>query len=318
LPGVSNAGFVTSLPMVWRGGIQLVGFNNVPPKRGGGPSASLRFVTPGYFAAMSIPVHAGRDISEADTRDAESVAVVSESFVRTHWPEGSPLGRHFQFAFSDRVVAGVVGDIRVRGLERQSEPQVYLPHKQGPVGSLIGYTPKDLVVKASTPPETLIPAIRSIIRQTDPQQAISDVRPLADIVGMETASRSVQVRVLGIFAAVAFLLAAVGIHGLLSFAVSQRTPEFGVRIALGAQRGDIVSMVLRQGALLAAAGVIPGIALAYAAGRALEALLAGVKPADAITFLAATGLCIAMTLGGSLLPALRALRIDPVRAIRAE
>jgi putative ABC transport system permease protein len=173
-------------------------------------------------------------------------------------------------------------------------------------------------VKASTPPESLIPAIRSIIRQTDPQQAISDVRPLAEIVGMETASRSVQVRVLGAFAAVAFLLAAVGIHGLLSFAVSQRTPEFGVRIALGAQRGDIVSMVLRQGALLAVAGVIPGIALAYAAGRAMEALLAGVKPADAITFLAATGLCIAMTLGGSLLPALRALRIDPVRAIRAE
>ena len=279
---------------------------------------SLRFVTPGYFAAMGIPVHAGRDVSEADTRDAESVAVVSQSFVRRHWPDGKPLGRHFQFASNDHVVVGVVGDIRVRGLERPSEPQVYLPYRQVPDASLIGYTPKDLVVKASTPPESLIPAIRSIIRQTDPQQAISDVRPLAEIVGMETASRSVQVRVLGTFAAVAFLLAAVGIHGLLSFAVSQRTPEFGVRIALGAQRGDIVSMVLRQGALLAAAGVIPGIALAYAAGRAMEALLAGVKPADAITFLAATGLCIAMTLGGSLLPALRALRIDPVRAIRAE
>jgi putative ABC transport system permease protein len=128
----------------------------------------------------------------------------------------------------------------------------------------------------------------------------------------------VQVRVLGTFAGIAFLLAAIGIHGLLSFAVSQRTTELGVRMALGAQRRDILGMMLRQGALLAAAGILPGILVAYWAGRQMEALLAGVNPADAPTFLSAVTLCLLMTLGGSLVPTLRAVRIDPVKAIRAE
>ncbi len=318
LPGVSSAAYATSLPMVWRGGIWTVGLDGMPPDRREDRSVSLRFVTPGFFATLGIPVHAGRDVSESDTFDAQFAAVVSESFGRRFWPGRSSLGRRFQVARRDRVVVGVVGDIRVRGLEQDSEPQVYLPYKQVPDASLIGYTPKDLVIKTSTPPENLVPAIRSIVRQADVQQPISNVRTLAEIVDMETASRSVQVRVLGAFAAIAFLLAGIGIHGLLSFAVSQRTSEFGVRIALGAQRGDIVSMVLRQGALLAAAGIVPGIVLAYAAGRAMEALLAGVKPTDGVTFLSATGLCLVMTVAGSLLPALRALWIDPVRAIRAQ
>jgi len=126
------------------------------------------------------------------------------------------------------------------------------------------------------------------------------------------------VRVLGVFAAIAFLLAGVGIHGLLSFAVSRRAQEIAVRIALGARSSAIVRMVLRQGVLLAAAGVLPGVALAYAAGRAMQALLAGVQPGDAPTFLAAAGLCVLMTILGCLFPALRAVRVDPITAIRAE
>src|SRR5579862_446226 len=150
------------------------------------------------------------------------------------------------------------------------------------------------------------------------QQPISDVRTMAEIVADNTASRSAQVRVLGAFAAIAFFLAAVGIHGLLSFAVSRRTREIGVRIALGARPGEILGMVMRQAAVLGAAGVVPGIVLAYGAGRAFEALLAGVKPGDALTFACAVGLSLLMTLLGSLLPALRAVRIDPMPAIRAE
>ena len=141
---------------------------------------------------------------------------------------------------------------------------------------------------------------------------------LADIVSADTASRAVQVRVLGAFAAVALLLAGIGIHGLLAFGVSQRTREIGVRMALGAQTGEILSMVLRQGAGLASIGVVLGAAIAWAGGRAMQALLAGVSPTDAPVFLAAIGLSLLMTALGSLLPAIKAVRVNPMTAIRAE
>jgi putative ABC transport system permease protein len=147
---------------------------------------------------------------------------------------------------------------------------------------------------------------------------IAEVATLTAIVERDTASRSVQLRVLGIFALIAFVLAGIGIHGLLSFAVSQRIQEIGVRMALGAQAGDIVSMVVRRCVMLAVAGVVPGIAIAYAAGRSMEALLAGVKPADALTIAGAVGLSVLMTIVGSLAPTLRALRVDPITALRAE
>jgi predicted permease len=320
LPGVSSAAYISFLPMVMRGGIWPVTVDGkaVEVQRAGPHQASLRFVTPGFFATLGIPLHRGRDVAESDTLDAPFAAVVSESFVRRYWPDQDPLGRHFMMAFHDRMVVGVVGDIRVRGLERNSEPQAYLPYRQVQDGWVIGYAPKDLVIHSATGPGTLLPAVRRIVRAADAEQPVSDVHTMADIVEEQTASRSAQVRVLGAFAAIAFLLAAVGIHGLLSFAVSRRTQEIGVRIALGARPGGIVGMIVRQGALLACAGVAPGIALAYAAGRAMEGLLAGVKPGDAATFASAIGLCLLMTMLGSLLPALRAVRIDPIAAIRSE
>jgi putative ABC transport system permease protein len=141
---------------------------------------------------------------------------------------------------------------------------------------------------------------------------------MAEIVGGETASRAVQLRVLGAFALIAVVLAAIGIHGVLSFAVTQRAQEIGVRIALGATSRDILSMIARRGVLLAAAGIVPGVLLAYAAGRTMEAILVGVKPGDGPTFSAAVVLAAGMTLAGSLVPTIRALRIDPIKAIRAE
>jgi putative ABC transport system permease protein len=318
LPGVTNAGFTSFLPMVMRGGIWPVSLEGEPEDRGAEHSASLRYVTPGFFATLGVPLHQGRDVSDSDTVDRQFVAVVSASFVRRFWPEGNPIGRHFQFAFHERTVVGVVGDIRVRGLERPSEPQVYIPYRQVPDGMLSFFAPKDLVVRASVEPATLLPAIRRIVRAVDPEQPISDVRTLTEIVADETASRAVQVRVLGAFAAIAFLLAGIGIYGLLSFAVSQRSHEIGVRMALGARGGEVLALILRQGAVLAMAGVIPGVALAYAAGRAMGSLLAGLDPGDAATYLAAVALALLMTLFGSLLPALRAVRVDPIRVIRKE
>jgi predicted permease len=322
LPGVTNAGFVSYLPLgKMRGGIWPVSLDGRPVNREDNQVAFLRYVTPGYFGAMSIPIKRGRDISESDRRDRQFVAVVSESFVKRYWPNESPdsiLGRHFTFALDERVVVGVVGDVLLRGLERVAEPQVYLSYKQVADDSIIGYIPRGLAVRSLTPPEALAPSIRAIIRRIDPALPVSDVSTLTEIVDRDTASRSVQLRVLGAFALIAFVLAGIGIHGLLSFAVSQRAQEIGVRMALGAQSSDILGMVMRRCALLALAGVVPGIFLAYAAGRSMEALLAGVKPADALTMTSAVGLSVLMTLLGSLAPTFRALRVDPITALRAE
>jgi len=318
LPGVSDAGYISFLPMAMGGGIWPVDVDGKTLDRSENHSASLRYITPGFFATLKIPLQVGRNVSETDAGDRPMVAVVSESFARRYWPGQSPLGRHFKFAFLDRSVVGVVGDIHVRGLERNSEPQVYLPYQQQHDGDLVFYSPKHLVIRASGNPRLLLPAVRRIIQQADPEQPIADVRTLAEIVQADIAPRTVQVRVIAAFAALAFLLAGLGIHGLLSFTVSTRSSEIAVRIALGAQPRNILRIVLQDSLLLATAGVILGVALAYAAGRAMQSILAGITPGDAATFLAAAGLCFLMTLAGSLAPALRALRVDPITAIRAE
>jgi putative ABC transport system permease protein len=318
LPGVSNAAYISFLPMAMRGGVWPITPDGRTPDPLETRRASLRFVTPGFFETTGVPLLRGRDVSDADTFTAPFVAVVSESFARQHWPGQDPVGRRFFVAFRDRTVVGVVGNIRVRGLERESEPQVYVPSRQVPDGGLMFYAPKDLVVSASVPVTSLIPAVRQIIARADPQQPVSDVRTLADVVRAETAPRQAQVRVLAGFAAIAFLLAGVGVHGLLAFAVSSRTREIGLRMALGARSGEIIGMVMRRGLLLAILGVTIGIGLALGAGRALQAVLAGVSPSDSPTFVAAAGLTIAMTALGCLLPAIRAVRVDPLTAIRSE
>lgn len=318
LPGVSSAAYTSFLPMTMRGGIWAVTLDGQPPDPSDARTASVRFVTPGYFQTMGVPLVRGRDVSEADTPETPLAAVISESFAKNYWPGQDPIGHTVHIMLAARTVVGIVGDVRVRGLERESEPQVYLPYRQVQDGWFIGYAPKDLAVRASTPAATLLPSIRDIIRRADPQLPISDVRTLAAVVDGETTPRRVQVGVLGAFAAVALLLSGVGVHGLLAFAVSSRQREIGVRLALGASGADVLRMVLRQGLWLAAAGAAVGVALAYAASQAMQALLAGVSPGDLTTFAAAVGFVLAMVVAGALPPALRAARVDPATAMRAE
>ena len=216
------------------------------------------------------------------------------------------------------MVVGVVGDVRVRGLERESEPQVYVPYKQMADNAMVFYAPKDLAIKCVGPARPAGSASAGDHPRGGSaaarRQHSHDVR----VVAADTASRTVQLRVLGVFAAIAILLAGIGIHGLLSFTVSQRTLEIGVRMALGAQRRDILGMILKRSVVLTVLGVIPGVALAYAAGRSLQTLLAGVAPADPLTFGTAILVTIAMATAGTLLPTLRAVRVDAIRAMRGE
>jgi putative ABC transport system permease protein len=319
LPGVERAAYITAVPLgPMGGGIWPITTDGQPTDGPEQETASLRVVTPGFFEALRIPLRAGRDVDDRDTRSTPFVAVVSDSFARRHWPGQSPLGRRFFMAFEERIVVGVVGHVQVRGLERPSEPQVYLPHRQMQDGGLIGYTPKDLVVRSTGAADALVPAVRRIIRGADPQQPISDVALYTDVVAGHTGPRLAQLRVLGGFAAVALLLAGIGLHGVLAFSVSARTREIGVRIALGAASRNILGLVVRHGMLLAAAGLVLGLALAYAAGRSMQAILAGVSPADATTFGAAAALVLVVTLAGTLVPAWRAIRVDPLQATKVE
>jgi ABC-type antimicrobial peptide transport system permease subunit len=244
---------------------------------------------------------------------------VSESFVRQYWPNSDPIGKTFEIRSQNRTVVGVVGDIKVRGLERTNEPQVYIPAKQPPDQGLGGlYVPKDVVIRAPRQGLALIPAVRQVIRQVDPAQPLSEVRMMTEVVGSQTATRSAQLRVLGALAVLALLLAGVGIHGLLAFTVAQRAREIGVRLALGAGPSLVARMIVSDAARMAVIGVVPGILGAYAAARAMGALLFGVQPADPLTIAAATALCLVTAVLGAVRPAVRAARVDPMAAMRSD
>jgi putative ABC transport system permease protein len=318
LPDVSNAAFISFLPMVMRGGIWEILLEGGVKSAAEDPmNAGLRYISPGFFNSTGIPIKLGRDVSESDTIESPLVAVVSESFVRTYWPglRENPIGRRFHVAFDDRTIVGVVGDIRFRGLEYTSEPQVYLPYKQVKDGNLQFYVPKALVIKTkneSNPAE----AVRRIIQKTDPEMPVMDVRTLQDILNDETTSRVIQIRVIGIFTLLSLVLAGIGIHGLLSFSLSQRIPEIGLRIALGARSNDILKTVLNKGFQVAIFGVALGVILAFLAAQAMQSLLAGIQPWDVVTFFSASVVALLMTISGCLFPALRAIRVDPAIVMR--
>lgn len=319
LPGVHNAAYITGLPMTMPGGI-WGGMPEAPLAPVEEPiAASSRFLTPGFFDTMSIPIKEGRDIAATDAAGGTPVAIVSESFVQRAWPGSSGVGRRFTSpVYRDRIftIVGVVGDIRVRGLERRSEPQIYFASQQVPDNAFINYPPKELVVRAGVPPGSLLPTIRQIVQRADPVQPISHVQLLDAIVEEQIAPRAVQARVLGGFAGVAMLLSAVGLYGLLAFAVSRRMREIGLRMALGATPGSMVALVVKRGLALALAGITIGTAGAYGAGRWMQTLLAGVSPADPFVFASAIGLTVMLALIGTLLPAVRASRVSPLEATR--
>jgi len=327
LPGVTNAGYISSIPMVQGGGIWPVAVPGaeVTDSHTANANVAMRIVSPGYFDTLGIPFRSGRDIRESDSLDTAPVVVVSESFVRRYWPNQDPIGRKFHFGFAnfpfaeqDRTVIGVVGDVRFRGLERAGEPQVYLSYRQIPDRAATIFAPKELVIRFSTDAASLLSTVRNIVRQADPEMPIPAVRTLREVVNLQTAARETQIRLVAAFAALSVVLAGIGIHGLLSFVVGQRSPEFGLRIALGAQTHDILSMVLREGIVLAGIGTVAGLALAYFAGRSMSSLLAGVGPLDPATFAVAGVVAAVVTISGSLIPAVRATRTNPTTAIRGE
>ena len=318
LPGVTSAAYTSGLPMVLTGGIAGVDVPGIEARSRRTEGVSLRYVTPQFFSTLGIPVRQGRVVDDGDRLGRPLIAVVSESFVRRYWPNENPIGRTFTMRGVEPSVVGVVRDIKVRGLERTNEPQLYMAAAQAPaqLGGL--YIPKDLVIRTSTTSESLLPSVRDVIRRVDPEQPVSNVRLLTEVVAGQTADRRAQLRILSALAIVALLLTGIGIHGLLAFMVAQRAREIGVRLALGAEPGRVARMIVGEAARLALLGGLPGILVAYAAARAMSALLFGIPPGDPLSLAGGALLVIVVTLAGALAPAVRAVRVSPLVAMRAE
>ena len=315
LPGVEAAGYTSFLPMTMTGGIwhvQLPGeARDVSDRR-----ASLRFATEGYLEAMGINLLEGRRIQTTDTFEAPRVAVVSQSFLNVFLPGREALGSRFEFAFEERTIIGVVDDIMVRGLERRSEPQVYIPAAQVNDGWLGFYTPTNLVVRTDMPLESLVEPLRETITRADATLPLGGLRTMGQIVREDTAPRRSQLRLLAAFSLLALLLAALGIYVVTSLSAQQRRHEIGVRLALGSKPRGVLALFLKEAGLVYLLGGLAGLVLAFLAARAVKATVLGGESLPLWTLIAALALAGTATLFGSILPAWRASRTSPTQVLQ--
>jgi putative ABC transport system permease protein len=277
--------------------------------------ALMRTATPAYFRVMGIPLAAGREFTASDDGRAPAVAIVSRVMARRFWPEASPLGDHILLdAFPGRPaeVIGVAGDVKPEGLEGDDWPTVYTSYAQSPAPIM------NLVARTIPSPLSLAAAAEREVHRLDPDQPVADPRAMEATLDRVLAGPRFNAALLAIFAEIAFILAAVGIYGVISCDVAQRTREIGIRAAMGARPADVLVLILGQGARLAGCGVALGLAAAFALTRLMASLLFEVNPADAWTFAAISLLLGAVALLASYLPARRAMIIDPVAALRHE
>jgi putative ABC transport system permease protein len=318
LPRVTSAGAGGALPlggMVFGSIIQIEGRpadleRIVDPRTG----TAVDMVTQGSFTALRIPLKAGRLLDQRDGANATQTAVVNEAFVRRYFPNEDPLGHRFQTAGNKswRTIVGVVGDTRQMGLAAEVMPEVFLPLEQSP------YPDMELVIRTDADPLTLVSAVRAAVASIDRDVPLFGVETLDDMLAGEVASQRFNMALLGAFAGLALLLAAVGIYGVMAYAVGQRTQEIGIRMALGALPENVLRMVLMQGARLAVFGVVLGLGAGIALTRLLRSLLFEVKPSDPATFGVCAGILFAAAIAACWIPARRATRVDPLVALRYE
>ncbi len=320
LPGVQASGAALGMPLTsFSFNFSLVVAGRPPVKPNEEPSAEVRVATPGYLAAMGIPIRRGRGFTEADRPGGQRVLLLSESAAQKFFPNEDPLGKHVRFGWGrgpDRHlegdIVGVVGDVKVLSLTEGVRPQFWAVYDQWPVASF------SVVLHGGREAESLVADARRTVHELDPDLALSQVKTLETVVAESVAQPRFYMLLLGSFAGVAILLSAIGIYGVIAYLAEQRVREIGIRLALGASRGRVMRMIVREGALLTVAGVGLGVLGALGLSRVLEALLFEVKGSDPITYLAVTLVLGVVALIASGLPALKAAEVDPVLAMRAE
>ena len=318
IPGVESASTIVPLPFSDSRVHVTYQIEGRIVQPGDAPSVHFRCVGTDYFRTMEVPLLKGRVIAENDREGTPEVIVINKAFADKNYPGEDPIGKRIKPDVSElgeapwREVVGVVGDVKVQGLDHPDEPEIYIPENQLGIDWQFG------VVRTSVPLEGLVPAIREQMHAVDKDVPIYSVRTMDDYVAKSTAQPRLDSALLALFAGLALVLAMVGIYGVMSYGVAQRTNEFGIRMTLGAQRNDMLSLVLKQGLAVAAIGAAVGIAAAIGATRLLASLLFGVGPGDPLTLIAVSVLLLVCALVACYIPARRAMHVDPLVALRYE
>lgn len=319
IPGARSVAAITPLPLSgadWRTGFDIAGR---PTARADRALSAARIVTPGYFSTMAIPLRKGRDFNLRDKAGAPGVVIVNESLVRQFFPNEDPIGKRItpQIGFDpgepiEREIIGVVGDVKARKLTTESTAELYLPHAQAPSGSMT------IVARTQMEPQALLPSLRESVQALNKDLPLYETRTMEQYLGAAVAQPRLNMTLLIVFAGVAIVLTAVGIYGVMAYSVAQRTQEIGIRMALGAQRFDVLRLIVGQGAKLVALATVLGIFCAFAFGKSVASLLFGVAATDIVTLVSVAMLLAVIALLACWLPARRASGIDPITALRAE
>ena len=292
--------------------MQIVG-QPVPPQ-GQEPVTDVRVITHGYLKTMGVPLLKGRLFNEQDASDAKGRVVINETMALKHWPGEDPIGKRVRIAWDslEDEVIGVVGDVRHAGLDGEIRPMTYWPYARNPYGTMT------VTVRTAADPNRSRHINRQPRPPARPRIGLANVKTMDEVVSDSVAQRRLTMLLLTIFAGAALLLAAVGIYGVIAYSVTERTQEIGIRMALGAQRGAVLRMVIKQALVLAVTGIAVGGGGALLLTRLMEGLLFEVKPADPLTFGVVSGILTAVALLASYIPGRRATQVDPVIALRAE
>jgi putative ABC transport system permease protein len=313
LPGVRAVAAVDTLPLTdfGFGTTFAVEGRPVPDEK---PMGLVRAVTPGYFRTMGLPLLEGRDFTAADTSQTALTLVVSRGVARRFWPQGGAVGNRLVLDPNGRLaeIVGVVGDVKPETIQGDDWLTLYCPYAQNAFRSMT------LVMRSALPPAAVVPAAGRAVHQLDPDQPVADARPMEGVVAQAVAGARFNTVLLALFAQIAFVLAAVGVYGVVAYDVSQRTGEIGIRLALGAQPGDVLRLILTQASALAGLGIAAGLAAAWALTRLMVTMLYGVAPTDTYTFVAIAVLLGAVVLIAGYLPSRRAMALDPAIALRHE
>jgi len=325
LPGVVSAGVIDDLPLNGNGSHQPIaveGQRVVPMSEQ--PEVDVRAITPGYMGALRVPVLRGRDLDDTDIAGRPPTTVISASLARQFWPHENPIGKHISLTFFPRVVrevVGVVGDVKLDGLDQTRTPAtLYVPLAQltpssgGPWRSF----PMTLVVRCASNPSSLVSAVTNAIRQVDSEVPVRDIFTMDELVATSLSQQRFTLLLLGAFAVLALILAAIGIYSVLSYSVRRRVQEIGIRLALGARISDVLRMIVIEGMRPTLLGVTIGIVGALALGQVMSSLVYGVKPTDPLTFLAVAVVLAVVALSATVIPAYRAAKVDPMVALRYE
>jgi putative ABC transport system permease protein len=317
LPGVQAAGAVNRVPLAGGGWERTLTVEGYPVlSTGQAPEVNHCVVTPNYFRAMGIPILMGRDFTDADARDSMKVTIIDELLARQYWPNENPLGKRVRFGPPEdnepwHTIVGVVGAVKFRSLNLTRTKTVYLPHTQVAANSMA------LAVRAANP-ENLAPAIRGQVKAMDPDLPIINVRTMTEVISRSVWQPRLYTILFGVFAAVALALASIGIYGVMAYSVSERTREIGIRVALGAQRRDVLKLVVAQGMKLALIGAVIGLGAALALTRLMQSLLFEVSATDPLTFAGLAAFLTVVAMLACYLPARRATKVDPTIALRCE